>query len=396
MATLVLASTEKERQKILDSMGEKTRVLAVEGFERLRKLQATGVLIYHQLGTSIQEICNDETLDEITEITKLARYWGIDNTTKLYEMRNAALCFTREYLEEQLAYPLVNGQKLTFEHFKALRRVSNEKERNVLLKQTRKLSWTANELSAEIRGTGVTTTKRSGGRNPSIPSSSAAIVKKCYTLSQQLYRYLDAVGEEAENRFEELPADEATEKLLEGMTDAIDMLDTLRLRMAYFDAVLKVGVARVNAIVANTEVTEDLDPYKVATSGTESERAAGLEEIFSSVGHEPKKRGRPKGSKNKVSEEEVAVIVEANRRDLMESPQASIEDLRERTVASVDAPTKRGRPKGSKNKVSEEETTVVMKKRGRPKGSKNKATISGETVIVAAKRKRGRPRASTS
>jgi hypothetical protein len=209
---------------------------------------------------------------------------------------------------------------------------------------------------------------------------------------------LDAVGEEAENRFEELPADEATEKLLEGMTDAIDMLDTLRLRMAYFDAVLKLGVARVNAIVANTEVTEDLDANEVATSGTESERAAGLEEIFSSVGHEPKKRGRPKGSKNKVSDQ-LAAEVAANRRDIIaighvESPQASVEDLREVTVASADAPTKRGRPKGSKNKTSsEKETMVVMKKRGRPKGSKNKTTSE---VPVVTENRRGRPRRSKS
>ena len=49
-----------------------------------------------------------------------------------------------------------------------------------------------------------------------------------------------------------------------------------------------------------------------------------------------KKRGRPKGSKNKV-------------------------------VEVVKVEKKRGRPKGSKNKV-----TKVEKKRGRPKGSKNK------------------------
>jgi hypothetical protein len=379
MTTLILASTEKERQKILDSMSEKTRVLAVEGFERLRKLQATGVLIYHQLGTSIQEICNDETLDEVTEITKLAQYWGIDNTTKLYEMRNAALCFTREFLEEQLAHPLVNGQKLTFEHFKALRRVSDEKERDVLLTQTRKLSWTANELSAEIRGTGATTTKRSGGRNPVVPVTVAQMVQKGFSQGQQLNRYLNAAVDPLLNGFLELSADKADPALVAKIAEATSQLEDVNQRITSFLEVLGHGKLRVIEIMGNTEASKELDV----------DDTASLEEIFAATPQEPKKRGRPKGSKNKVAAEEVAAIVEANRRDLMDSPQASIEDLRERTTAG----TKRGRPKGSKNKTSsEEEMAVVTKKRGRPKGSKNKAP---EVPVVTAK-KRGRPRRSTS
>ena len=57
---------------------------------------------------------------------------------------------------------------------------------------------------------------------------------------------------------------------------------------------------------------------------------------FNEEGKLEKKRGRPKGSKNKV-------------------------------VEVVKVEKKRGRPKGSKNKV-----VKVEKKRGRPKGSKNK------------------------
>ena len=57
---------------------------------------------------------------------------------------------------------------------------------------------------------------------------------------------------------------------------------------------------------------------------------------FNEEGKLEKKRGRPKGSKNKV-------------------------------VEVVKVEKKRGRPKGSKNKVAK-----VEKKRGRPKGSKNK------------------------
>jgi hypothetical protein len=86
----------------------------------------------------------------------------------------------------------------------------------------------------------------------------------------------------------------------------------------------------------------------------------------------PKKRGRPKGSKNKPK--------------LTDSP----------TATEVVKAKKRGRPKGSKNKpkltdspIATEE--VKAKKRGRPKGSKNKAPLE---VVPDAPKKRGRPKGS--
>ena len=335
--TLVLASTEKAREAILASMEEKTRLLAVEGGEKLKKLHAAGILLFYDLGQLIHEVSTDETIDGEGEITKLAQYWGIDNTNKLYEWKNTALTFTREFLAEQAREPLPNGKELTFEHFKALRKIADEKKRDSYLKKARKESWSANELVAEIRATGSVKTKRQGGRNPAIPSSAAGIVKKCHSLSQQLYRYLNAVGDEAEDRFKELPADEASDKLLEGMTNAIDMLNDVINEVVSFDTVLKVGRERVNTILTGTQ-------------------AAEVEEVTDNV---------------------FDAIIEDNRTDVMEGPQATIEDLRERTVASVStAAKKRGRPKGSKNKVSDDSAVVGKKKRGRPRGSKNKKKIS--------------------
>ena len=144
MTTLVLASTEKDRESVLASMEEKTRVLAVEGEKNLRRLHSAGLLLYHELGELINDIATDETIDGKGEITKLAQYWGIDNTNKLYEWRNTALAFDREFLSEQAQRPLPNGKEITFEHFKALGRVGNEKKRASYLKKTRKESWSAN------------------------------------------------------------------------------------------------------------------------------------------------------------------------------------------------------------------------------------------------------------
>ncbi len=77
------------------------------------------------------------------------------------------------------------------------------------------------------------------------------------------------------------------------------------------------------------------------------------------VSHQPKKRGRPAGSKNKPKD--VAPATEVTK-----------------------TPKKRGRPAGSKNKPKDvapaTEVTETPKKRGRPAGSKNKPKPADTTT----------------
>jgi hypothetical protein len=363
MTTLVLASTDKAREDILGSMEEKTRHLAVEGGNKLKNLHTAGILLYYELGEMINDISTDETIDGKGEITKLAQYWGIDNTNKLYEWRNTAMTFDKAFLAEQAREPLPNGRELTFEHFKALRKVEDEKSRTKLLKKVRKGSWSANELASEIRAAGSVKTKRQGGRNPSIPTTAASVVQKCFAQAQQLQRYLDAVLDAVDQKFEELPADEATEKLVETIDNTVVVLDNVMANIVDFHSSLGTARNRVVTIITNTEgnIVQQSDTGDI-TSGD----VFDVEAIFSEA----------------VREEREAMAAPSDGDE-------SVESLREKSVASVQGmPKKRGRPKGSKNKTSAE--TQVPKKRGRPKGSKNKT--SGETVVVA--KKRGRPRGS--
>jgi transposase-like protein len=344
MANLVLTSTEKDRENVLASMEEKTRELAIQGGEKLTKIAAAGILLYYELGEMINEIAADETVDGDGEITKLAQYWGITNTNKLYEWRNVALNFDKTFLAEQARELLPNGREITFEHFKALRKVESETTRAKLLKKVRKESWSANDLAAEIRAGGKVNASGQG-RNPSIPSSAAAIVTKCYTLSQKLYRYLDTVGAEAQSRFEELPADEASLKLLAGLQEAVEMLNYTMTEIVAFDAVLKGAQERVTTIITATKAAEDVTDASVVIEGQVAEE---------------------------VEEERVRMFDTDALLDDIATVDV-VKELRERTVASVVTPKKRGRPKGSKNKDSVDElTAVAAKKRGRPKGSKNK------------------------
>ncbi|XP_028806707.1 uncharacterized protein LOC114761497 isoform X3 [Neltuma alba] len=98
----------------------------------------------------------------------------------------------------------------------------------------------------------------------------------------------------------------------------------------------------------------------------------------------PKKRGRPRGSKNKM--------------------RSGASDV---GVGDIEAPKKRGQPKGAKNKKrsivcvsnADVDDTGTPKKRGRPKGSKNKkgasVSVSNDGAIdIEIPKKCGRPKGS--
>jgi len=94
--------------------------------------------------------------------------------------------------------------------------------------------------------------------------------------------------------------------------------------------------------------------------------------IFPLEDDTPKKRGRPKGSKNKTKDTLQETPTEPKKRGRPKGSKNKIKDTPEEVPAE---PKKRGRPKGSKNKIKDHQVEVptAPKKRGRPKGSKNKS-----------------------
>jgi hypothetical protein len=95
----------------------------------------------------------------------------------------------------------------------------------------------------------------------------------------------------------------------------------------------------------------------------------------------PKPRGRPKGSKNKVSKDVPVSTEEAAPKKKRGRPKGSPNKPKDVPVSTEEAAPKkkRGRPVGSKNKVTKDvpvstEEAAPKKKRGRPVGSKNKVT----------------------
>ena len=126
------------------------------------------------------------------------------------------------------------------------------------------------------------------------------------------------------------------------------------------------------------------------------EREAAERAAAEAAAQAPKRRGRPKG-RPKGSKNKKTLEREAAERAAAE--------------AAAQAPKRRGRPKGSKNKktlerevaerVAAEAAAQAPKRRGRPKGSKNKKTLEHEAAERAAAeaaaqapKRRGRPKGS--
>jgi hypothetical protein len=64
-------------------------------------------------------------------------------------------------------------------------------------------------------------------------------------------------------------------------------------------------------------------------------------------------------------------------------------------TSNIDLPKKRGRPKGAKNKPKPTTHVVAEKRpRGRPKGAKNKPKEQEAPTVIAIKKPRGRPKGS--
>ncbi|KAK7250636.1 hypothetical protein RIF29_33182 [Crotalaria pallida] len=130
----------------------------------------------------------------------------------------------------------------------------------------------------------------------------------------------------------------------------------------------------------------------------------------------PKKRGRPKGSKNRkknvvvvsnVVQVKIAGLKKCGRPKGSKNRNKDVVSISNAVGFTIARPKKRGRPKGSKNRNKEVVsvsnavgvTIARPKKRGRPKGSKNRnkevVSVSNAVgVTIARPKKRGRPKGS--
>ena len=135
------------------------------------------------------------------------------------------------------------------------------------------------------------------------------------------------------------------------------------------------------SVIDITELISDFVSHvpanTVSQHGGVSSLAGKIQDlIFSLEDDAPKKRGRPKGSKNNPKDASQEVPSESKKPGRPKGSKNKPKDKPNHTQIEHPSESKKpGRPKGSKNKPKDPQTKHPSepKKRGRPKGSKNKS-----------------------
>ena len=271
MNTSITKAGEDQRQEMLAAMHPITAQVATDGAKKLTRFRNAGVLLMMEFGCQIDSITDNETIEDGEgEITKLAAYWGQENTNRLYEWRNTAAAFCKttdddgniiydnSIVTEMMDQPLNNGNQLEFEHFKHLGRIANAKTRKALLIQVRKNSWSANGLAKQIKGQSAETKNtRSGGRKPQKPDTVHQHVQKIHAVAQQANNYLYETaaltdGSFVDDLFTGTPTDKVNGKFVAKLDDTIELLNNLVNTIGSHVDLLIDGRDHIEKVIANT------------------------------------------------------------------------------------------------------------------------------------------------
>jgi len=248
----------KQREVIFDDMDAVTQDVALEGQRTfVQGMQVAAVLAW-DIGALVDQVYSAEHFNEAQrkrEVKKLAAYWNQPemSPTKLYDLRNVAVTFDREFLQSQVEEPLSNGGYLSWSHFKELQKVGNEKRQLAILKKVRKGSWSSNELSLELASKGESAIKRSGGRKPTLPKTPNAMLQKLYNTVGQSNNYISALAAPLQGIFLEMPAEEVDEQFLESIDETLERIKDTSAQMKTAAAQLKKVRQRTVTVLKSAE-----------------------------------------------------------------------------------------------------------------------------------------------
>jgi len=285
MSALTDLSAE-EREVIFEDMDEITRDAALAGSKRLTDGYKIALVIPYDIGTIVNRVYEAEHLNESQrkqEIKKLAAYWNQPQIgpTTLYDWRNIAAAFDRDFVIAQAEEKMSNGQYLTLSHFKELQKVSNEKRQLTLLKKVRQHCWSANELALELQGKKEAEVKRSGGRKPTLPRTPNGMLQKLFTSVQAADNYVEAVSEPLGGVFLEMPATEVDDRFVESIDNTMERMDKLTEHVKEAYNRLKKIRARADKVRSGTDAAAaaaetEQQTAMAAKSSPEEEAASAL------------------------------------------------------------------------------------------------------------------------
>jgi hypothetical protein len=280
--------TVKAREAIFEEMAPVTRDVALEGLKRLQAGYQISLLVQYDLGTLVNSIYSDETLNDAQkkkEIQRLADYWNQPNinTSTLYDLRNVSTAFERDFVKAQVEERMANGGYLTWSHFKELQKIGSEKRQMAVLKQIRQHCWSAKELALELQGKKESEIKRAGGRKPSLPKTPNAMLQKIFASVQQTDNYLEAVAEPLEGMFMEMAPTEFDEQFVENLDNTLSRLDQMEQHIKETRSKLKNVRKRAASIATSTEPAMALAAKKAVSEDTPEAAEARGEEAAEAI-----------------------------------------------------------------------------------------------------------------
>jgi len=310
----------KQREVVFSDMDEVTQEAAKDGVQKLQAGCQVALLISYDLGAIVNRIFTAEHLNEAQqkqEVKKLAAYWNQPSLgpTTLYDLRNVADAFERNFIKEQSEERLSNGGYLSWSHFKELQKVSTEKRQLTLLKQIRRHSWSANELALELQGKKDADVKRSGGRKPALPKTPNAMLQKLFASIQQSDNYVQAVSEPLGGIFMEMPAGDVDDQFVDNIDTALARMDEAAVHLKEtgqkLKAVKKRAVSMLKQSVTEADnVTPDADvPESDDSSGpVVGKKKKKKAKTTGTQASANKKRGTPRRSGNAAPAEADGIL----------------------------------------------------------------------------------------
>jgi hypothetical protein len=255
-------------------MTDDLQQVALDFENKLKKRARMQCLVEWDMGSKVREIIEEEAHYGSNAVQQLADYLGKQATT-VYNWRNFAEAFDRQFVDTTSAEPMSNGEYLDTKHFYVMMKVTDGRKQRKLWNQVKQLSWSANQLEAEVGATAETKNDRSGGRKPQRPVSPSAGLESIRKDAQKVENLIPMICEASCDEIDEMSPDAVDEMLFEALTKARDtvakMHDAAGVLLDRFDAnierVERVLEAKDAEIVAakSAEAQEEVEDLKQRT-----------------------------------------------------------------------------------------------------------------------------------
>jgi hypothetical protein len=223
-AVIPAQAYDKKRLTLLSKMPTQLREVAEDFSNRLARGNLGLVVILYDMGERLKEVTAKEAEYGSGAMKMLADFLGFDEkkgVTTLYNWRNFATEFTKEFVKEWTVKPMRDGRFLDLAHWLQLMKIKDKTDQVKMLNRVISHSLSANDLEKEIKA-GMVKSKhsRQGGRKPGRPTSPIAGLQSAFQIGQKFNNYVPVVEKNILDVIDEMSPDDISDNLLENLNKA--------------------------------------------------------------------------------------------------------------------------------------------------------------------------------